>query len=202
MTLEELQRRHPEWQRWLAALREVLGELDNRAWDEAVPVLGHRSADAPMLASAGWLLEQAPERAVMPLLHACRRRWPVPAGWAKSYCPICGAWPAFAEVCGVERQRFLRCTRCGCAWQAHALSCPFCATNDHGALASLVVEDDAPARAIEVCLECRGYLKVFTRLRPGEPADAVLDDLASIELDLAAQERGYRRPPGAGYGLA
>jgi hypothetical protein len=29
----------------------------------------------------------------------------------------------------------------------------------------------------------------------------IVDDAASVELDLAALERGYKRPPGAGYTL-
>ncbi|MBM4299734.1 MAG: formate dehydrogenase accessory protein FdhE, partial [Deltaproteobacteria bacterium] len=38
----------------------------------------------------------------MPLLQACNRRLErsVPTGWTEGYCPICGAWPAFAEVRG------------------------------------------------------------------------------------------------------
>ena len=37
--------------------------------------------------------------------------------------------------------------------------------------------------------------------QPNEPEALVLDDLASVHLDLAALERGYRRPSGAGYRL-
>lgn len=217
--LEALERRNPEWRPWLAVVRDVLAEIDDPAWDALVPAaLRAKDPDAPLLAGVG-----APESAVerlrrklearnvpdaaieavlpMPFLHACRRRWAsaVPSGWARGYCPVCGAWPALAEICGVERHRYLRCGRCGSAWQRHALACPYCETTDHDQLACLVVERAGPPSAIEACRRCLGYVKALTRLRLGAPAQALLDDLGSVELDLAAAGRGYRRPERPGY---
>jgi FdhE protein len=139
----------------------------------------------------------------VPFLHACNRRWSssLTEGWIKGYCPVCGAWPAFAEVCGIERSRFLRCGNCGGAWQVHCLSCPYCSMADHNQLASLAPEKSGSKSVIDVCNACRGYLKVFMTLRASQPADVILDDLASVELDLAAAGRGYKRPPGSGYEL-
>lgn len=197
-TLQELEQRNPEWRPWIARLREVLPELGNPAWDAAVPALATPRPAAPLTAAAGIDASQTP----IPLLHACRRRWAsaVPPGWSQGYCPICGAWPGFAEVCGVERSRFLCCVRCGTAWRAHGLSCPYCGTADHAALGALVPEQDPPKWAIEVCNACRGYLKSFTRLKTSPPEQALIEDIASVELDLAAAERGYRRPEGSGCG--
>ena len=139
----------------------------------------------------------------VPFLHACSRCWSgaMPPGWTEGFCPCCGAWPALAEVCGVERKRFLRCGRCGSAWQAACLSCPYCGMTDHGELGSLVPGDGGSKATIEVCNRCRGYVKAITALRAGPPAQVLLDDLASVELDLAAAARGYRRPGGSGYAL-
>lgn len=139
----------------------------------------------------------------MPVLHALARRVSseIAADWTAGYCPVCGAWPALAETCGVERSRFLRCGRCGSAWRAHVLSCPYCGTIDHAELASLTVEEGGSGWVIEVCRRCHGYLKSFTRLRSGSPRDVLVDDLGSVALDLAAVERGYRRPPGLGCPL-
>jgi formate dehydrogenase accessory protein FdhE len=130
----------------------------------------------------------------MPFLHACNRRWGIaaPENWTSGYCVICGAWPAFAEECGVDRVRYLRCGRCGAAWQALRLCCPYCGMTEHASLASLVVEQSKAA--IEVCKRCTGYVKVFTVLRPAPPSDVLYEDLASVTLDLAASARGYRRP--------
>ena len=39
----------------------------------------------------------------VPLLNACNRRWASSksVSWVEGYCPVCGAWPAFAEVRGI-----------------------------------------------------------------------------------------------------
>jgi FdhE protein len=134
----------------------------------------------------------------MPYLHACARRWTASPGasWSHGYCPVCGAWPAFAEVRGVERSRHLRCGRCGAGWPMPVLACTYCATTDHDTLGTLVVDDKKSRFALDVCRGCSGYLKSYTTLQ-ATPSDEVLAiDLASVEFDLAAVERGFLRPPG------
>jgi formate dehydrogenase maturation protein FdhE len=191
MTLQEIERRNPEWRPWLDAIRELLEQVDDPQWDAGVPNLEcSQNEKTPLVAYA----KLDPAHVPMPLLHACRRRWTVSASWSQGYCPLCGAWPAFAELCGVERSRYLRCVRCGSAWRAHGLACPFCGARDHAALASLVAEEGRSSWAIEVCNSCTAYLKVFTALRPGPAENVLLQDLATVELDLAAEARGYRRP--------
>lgn len=220
-SLEAIERRNPEWRPWLSVVREVLAEIENPAWDAAVPRrLRPREPGAPLLASTGLYIERAEldrlcrklahcsPKAVtdllpLPLLHACRRRFAdeMPEGWSRGYCPLCGAWPTLAEVCGVERARHLRCAACGSAWRVHGLSCPYCSMADHDKLGSLVPQQPGINAVVEVCHGCQGYLKAFTALRTAAPAQVMLEDLASVELDLAAAERGYRRPAGAGYEL-
>jgi FdhE protein len=138
----------------------------------------------------------------VPFLQACSRTWApsVREDWELGYCPVCGAWPAFAEVRGIERTRYLRCGRCGGEWHAHALSCPYCATTDHHDLVSLVPGNGASHAVIEACKRCGGYVKSFTKLQGCVPGAVMLEDLASVDLDVAALEQGYRRPNGAGYG--
>jgi FdhE protein len=123
------------------------------------------------------------------------------ASWTEGYCPVCGAWPAFAEVRGIERSRYLRCSRCGGEWQAHCLLCPFCGMTDHKELVSLVPENSGSNAMIDACNGCRGYIKTFTTLQGSPPVKVLLDDLDSVEVDVAAAEQGYRRPQGAGYSL-
>ena len=107
-------------------------------------------------------------------------------------------------MCGVERARYLRCGRCGSAWEAHCLLCAYCGMNDHDQLGTLVPEATARQVVIEVCNGCRGYLKSFTTLNAGSPESVAIRDLESVELDLAAAGRGYRRPAklGCELGLA
>lgn len=139
----------------------------------------------------------------MPFLQACNRRWQqsINESWIEGYCPVCGAWPAFAEVRGIERSRYLRCGRCGGGWQAQCLSCLYCGMTDHEELVSLVPEKNGLNAVIDACKRCLGYVKTFTTLQGSPPAKVMVDDLASVDLDIAALEQGYRRPEGVGYSL-
>lgn len=131
--------------------------------------------------------------AATPLLRACARV-PQPARvWSRSYCPICGGWPTFVEVRGIERARHLRCGACGSEWRAACLQCAFCGNRDHDRLGALVPEGDVARSAIEVCNACRGYVKVFTVLRGWPAGEVMIQDLATTELDIIAAERGYAR---------
>jgi FdhE protein len=140
----------------------------------------------------------------LPFLQACHRRWAssIRESWMEGYCPTCGSWPSLAEVRGIERSRYLRCGRCGSAWQAHCLFCPYCGTTDHEQLVSLVPEKSGSNSVIDACKHCLGYVKSFTVLQGSPPARVLLDDLASVHLDVAAVEQGYQRPQGAGYAVA
>jgi FdhE protein len=137
----------------------------------------------------------------VPFLQACNRSWDTVRDWVEAFCPICGSWPAFAEVRGIEGSRYYRCGRCGSEWHAHGLSCPFCATNNHRDLVRLVPGDPAASSAIEACTKCFGYVKTFNRLQGCLPSAVLLEDLGGVALDLAAIEQGYSRPATAGYAL-
>ena len=137
----------------------------------------------------------------MPWLEASGRRLgrttSVDGGW----CPVCGAWPILAEVRGLEGERRLRCARCGGDWRTQWLTCPYCATDDHRRLASLVAEATGDQRKIEACRECTGYVKTVTTLTAADAATLRLLDLSTVDLDVAALERGFTRPPGLGHPL-
>jgi FdhE protein len=132
----------------------------------------------------------------MPLLQACRRAWKdqTPGAWPHGYCPTCGAWPTIAEVRGLDGTRHLRCRCCGADWATEWLRCPFCGEHDHTQLGSLVSAGGLEREKIEVCDRCRGYLKTITTFAPIAPEQVVLQDLATVVLDVAAVERGYRPP--------
>lgn len=147
----------------------------------------------------------APLRAVasllpLPWLQAFRREQTasISGAWPAGYCPCCGSWPALAKICGIERVRYLGCGRCGHCWEAEGLKCPYCGMRDHHQLGMLLPEGGVEQSAIEVCKACHGYVKALRMLAPGEPDDALIADLSTVELDLAATTRGYRRPAGMG----
>ena len=76
-----------------------------------------------------------------------------------------------------------------------AFRCAFCGNADHERLGSLVAEAEGETRKVETCGACRGYLKNITTLRAWAPDEVALADLATVDLDLAAIDRGYERPP-------
>ena len=153
-------------------------------------------ADAEALQAVAGLLP-------VPLLLACNRRWAssLPASWVEGFCPVCGAWPAFAEVRGIERSRYFRCARCGGEWHARALHCPYCDTSDHGQLVTLVAENGDSNATIDACTHCLRYVKTLTRLQACPPDTVMIEDLGTVDLDVAALECGYTRPSGAGHPL-
>jgi FdhE protein len=139
--------------------------------------------------------------ATMPLLQACGRDFApqVPVDWSYGYCPVCGGWPTLAEVRGLERTYRWRCGRCGGDWGGALLHCPYCGEADHHQLGSLVAEGDAEACSVSACMTCKGYVKVRTTLQATPAYAVLLEDLAMVEWDVVALERGYTRPAQPGY---
>jgi FdhE protein len=145
---------------------------------------------------AGGVLRGLAPLIAMPLLQACRRAWThqTPGTWPHGHCPICGAWPTLAEIRGLDGARHLRCRCCGGDWATEWLRCPFCGEHDHTQLGSLIPAKGLEREKIEVCDRCDGYLKTITTFAPIRPEQVVLHDLATVVLDVAAVERGYRPP--------
>lgn len=165
--------------------------------DEALDALARSGgADPAALRVAG-------QMAVLPLLQACARALApdVPAAWWEGYCPVCGAWPVVAEYTGLERKRQLRCGRCGAGWAIPLLRCVYCDETDHDHLGYLTPEAGEQTRKIEVCNTCKGYLKAVTTVRSLPSWALLVDDLTTVPLDIAALERGYKRPDRPGYAL-
>ena len=106
-----------------------------------------------------------------------------------------------AEYTGLERKRQLRCGRCGTGWAIPMLRCAFCDETNHEKLGYLTPEDGEQMRKIEVCHTCKGYLKGLATVRPLAAEAILLDDLKTVPLDVAALERGYRRPERPAYQL-
>ena len=93
----------------------------------------------------------------------------------------------------------MRCGRCGDDWALASLHCPYCGATDHNKLGSLILEGEVESRKVDTCTVCHGYLKAMATLRALPATDIMLADLATVELDLVALDKGYQRPapPGA-----
>jgi FdhE protein len=114
------------------------------------------------------------------------------AAWTAGHCPACGSWPAVAEVVGGHRT--LRCSFCASAWELPTYACIYCA--EAGETFVTAAPDEARKdRRLELCSTCGGYLKTIdvTELSPF-PLQAI-SDIETTDLDVAAMEHGYARPP-------
>ncbi|HSH44838.1 MAG TPA: formate dehydrogenase accessory protein FdhE [Longimicrobiales bacterium] len=134
--------------------------------------------------------------AALPLLRGCAHALTqqVPAGWNRGYCPVCGGWPGLAELRGLERRRVLRCGRCATGWELPVLVCPFCDERDHERHVTLAEDGGEQQRRVDACRSCSGYVKTLTTLSPVQPWALPLEDLETLELDLVAGDREFRRP--------
>jgi len=121
--------------------------------------------------------------------------------WDAGWCPTCGAWPGLAESRGLDRERWLRCGRCATGWRFEAGRCAFCGSRDHKALGYLAPEADRESRRAETCEACGGYVKTIATVAAPSAAELALADLASVELDVAALDRGFGRPAELGFPL-
>ncbi len=142
--------------------------------------------------------------AAVPLLQACQRQLEAdtPSSWPHGYCPVCGALAAMAEMRGIEHARRLRCGRCGGDWPIGLVQCPYCRESHHRPLGSLQSEGAGDTRKVDTCNGCKGYIKSVTTLSAWPPYRVALEDLATVDLDMVALDRGYERPRDGGYVLS
>ncbi|MDP9245807.1 MAG: formate dehydrogenase accessory protein FdhE [Chloroflexota bacterium] len=112
--------------------------------------------------------------------------------WDRGFCPVCGAWPALAELVGAEKRRVLRCGRCGSWWTWLILLCPYCGNDDHRSLGTLRSEDSRDR--VDVCERCHGYVKSVATFNSVPTARLAAEDAATVHLDVGAREAGYTRP--------
>jgi FdhE protein len=112
--------------------------------------------------------------------------------WSHGYCPACGSWPALAEC--ADSHRVLRCSFCAVAWELNAYACIYCGEAGQP-FVTAAPDEERKDRRVEICGACQGYLKTIDlpALSPF-PLVAVVD-METMDLDLAAMEHGYGRPP-------
>jgi FdhE protein len=81
------------------------------------------------------------------------------------------------------------------------LCCPYCGEADHQRLGFLAADNSSETRRVETCASCKGYVKTLATLQATPPYAVTLADLATVDLDVVALERGYTRPERPGYAL-
>jgi FdhE protein len=108
-------------------------------------------------------------------------------------CPVCCGRPLVGALRedGHGARRFLVCARCLVEWPYHRVVCAVCGEQQFDSL-PVFTADAFPHARIEACDTCRHYLKTIDLTKDGL-AVPLVDDLATVTLDLWAQGEGYRR---------
>lgn len=109
----------------------------------------------------------------------------------RTACPHCGAPPLATVYCDepeIKGRRTLLCSLCASEWIFPRSCCPNCGEQQPDRLNYHVSEFWSYVR-VEECGSCRTYLKGID-LRENGLAVPVVDELASVELDLWAAEQG------------
>jgi FdhE protein len=137
-----------------------------------------------------WLIG---ELASSPLAYQLQSRATLPplAEWDRGYCPMCGSWPVLIEA--NAGALVLRCSYCALGWPLRPHRCVYCGDAGSG----FVSASPDPAhgeRRVDLCGQCSGYTKVIESPAPTPFPLLAIDDLATLDLDRGAMERGYRRP--------
>ena len=115
-----------------------------------------------------------------------------PEDWSKGHCPICGSLPQLSLLREEVGKRYLLCSFCSHEWRIERLVCPFCHSREPRSLHYLSGEGEEGYRA-DLCENCHAYLKTIDT-RKIETVDPLLEDIASLHLDLAASAKGFHRP--------
>lgn len=112
---------------------------------------------------------------------------------APSTCPICGGNP----VVGVLRRegdgarKSLVCMLCSHEWSFRRIYCPACGEEREPQMGFYSAPEIAHVR-VDVCDTCHTYLKSIDLTKTGL-AVPIVDELATIPLDLWAREHGYEK---------
>jgi FdhE protein len=108
-------------------------------------------------------------------------------------CPLCSSHPLVGALRpeGDGGKRWLICALCAHEWAYRRLVCPSCGGEDVHKLPVYSANEIASVR-VEACDICHHYLKTVDMTKDGN-AVPVVDEIATIALNLWAEEHGYTK---------
>jgi len=130
---------------------------------------------------------------LQPYMESAASRSEIPRGTTPPTCPFCSEKP----VVGVLREegdggkRLLICSLCSTEWEFRRVVCPGCGEESKDKLPVYTAGEFDYVR-VEACDTCNSYIKTVDLTRNGL-AVPVVDELATIPLNLWADERGYKK---------
>jgi FdhE protein len=131
---------------------------------------------------------------LQPYAEYCRSQAVLkPSGPTPYICPVCRRKPGLGVLrpLGDGGQRSLVCSFCLAEWEFRRILCPGCGEENHVKLPVYTAEELKHVR-VEACDSCRTYIKTVDLTKSGR-AEPVVDELASIPLDLWADKQGYTK---------
>ena len=191
------------------AARHIRAHLDETRMDAGSLLTASLNRDQASIRTAAehsglapdllWLVA---ELAVSPFVYALQRAILASApeesavrgaldAWCHGYCAHCGSWPALAEL--AASHRVLRCSFCAWAWELDTYACVYCGEDGEKFVTAAPNAEHADRR-LEVCGTCASYLKTLDVAQLTEFPLLAIADLETMDLDVAAMERGYHRP--------
>ena len=111
------------------------------------------------------------------------------SAWNRGTCPLCGGEPDLAVITPAA-DRLLICSRCCARWRFPQLACPFCPNGDRRKITSFASRDGR--YRLFACDVCLRYLKAYDARNAARPVMPAVDAVATIPLDAAAMQKGYK----------
>jgi FdhE protein len=110
-----------------------------------------------------------------------------------STCPFCNARPVAAVLRGEGDggKRSLLCSMCGTEWLYRRVICPSCGEENKDRLPIYIAAEIDYVR-VDACDTCQTYLKAVDLTKNGR-AVPVVDEIATVALNIWAEEHGYAK---------
>lgn len=115
----------------------------------------------------------------------------VPVG--DGLCPACGGSPSCSMVVGwpgAHGARFCHCFLCGALWNVVRIKCVLCSST--GGIGYQEIEGGTGTVKAETCDRCQRWVKILQQQKDAA-IEPLVDDIASLGLDLLMREGPYRR---------
>lgn len=156
-----------------------------RTWYEGTPAGGTR---VPAAEGLDTVLLQAMRPFLTRASDAILARLEM-SGWLRGTCPVCGGEPDLAVITPAA-DRLLICSRCLGRWRFDQITCPFCRNAERSRITSFASRDGR--YRLYACDVCERYLKAYDARNAARPVMPAVDSVATLPLDAAAIQRGYK----------
>ena len=184
--------------------RQAVDDFLLAHWDDPNPDAANSAGASLEVASSAAASSEAPLLSdvfgrfyarvlLQPFAEALATRGAPASSAPTGICPFCGA-RAMAAVLrgeGDGAKRFLLCSLCATEWEFLRIRCPGCDEANKDNLPVFTAEDFDYIR-VEACDTCKVYLKSIDLTKNGL-AVPVADELASVSLNVWAEEHGYSK---------